>query len=127
MRAVDAAFLEDRGIDFHAAVENNMICLVLEQISLPVGYNRSAVDLLVRLPLQFPEAAPDMFWMDPAVLYADGSAPLNTSPEVILGRTWQRWSRHFSTSPWRPAVDDLQSFYRLIKTTLEREVLRRAA
>lgn len=104
-----------------------MVCLVLQQVGLPSGYNLSTVDLLLRLPLQFPEAAPDMFWMEPAVLYADGSAPLNTSPEIILGRTWQRWSRHFTTSPWRPGIDNLQSYYRLIKTVLEREVLSRAA
>lgn len=127
LREEDAAFLEDRGIDFDAAPENNMICLVLREICLPAGYNRRTVDLLLRLPLQFPDAAPDMFWMDPAVLYANGGVPLNTSPELILGRTWQRWSRHFSSSPWRPGIDNLQSFYRLIKTTLEREVLSRAA
>ena len=49
----------------------------------------NVVDLLLRLPLQFPEAAPDMFWMDPAVHYADGRAPVNTNAEVILGRSWE--------------------------------------
>jgi hypothetical protein len=64
--------------------------------------------------------------MDPPVHYEDGRAPDNTNAEVILGRSWQRWSRHFADSPWRPGIDDLQSFYRLIKTTLEREVAARA-
>ena len=127
LREVDAAFLDARGIDFAAQVENQMVCLVLKQFRLPLGYDPDVVDLLLRLPPQFPEVAPDMFWMEPAVRYSDGRVPVNTNPEVIIGRNWQRWSRHFSASPWRPGIDDLQSFYRLIKTTLEREVMARAA
>jgi Prokaryotic E2 family E len=127
LREVDAAFLDARGIDFEAQIENNMICLVLKRFRLPAGYARDVVDLLLRLPLQFPEAAPDMFWMDPTVHYANGRAPVATNPEIILGRSWQRWSRHFAGSPWRPGIDDLQSFYRLIMTTLRREVTAHAA
>lgn len=127
LREVDAAFLENRGIDFEAAVENNMTCLILRAFKLPAGYDHSLVDLLLRLPLQFPEVGPDMFWMDPTVLYADGRVPTNTSPEIVLGHSWQRWSRHFTHSPWRPETDNLQSFCRLIRTVLEREVVSRAA
>jgi hypothetical protein len=118
----DAAFLTKRGYAFEASLEGGMICLVIKDFELPHGYQPAMVDLLLRLPVQFPEVSPDMFWMDPSVTYEGGVVPPAADlREPYLGRTWQRWSRHFGASLWRPGVDDLRSYLRLIRTTLERE------
>ncbi len=118
----DLLYLESKGFDFEAVVDANMICVVIKSFSLPPGYEPANADLLLRLPLQFPEVPPDMFWMDPPIRYVGGVVPPATDLlESYVGRQWQRWSRHFSTSVWRPGVDDLRSYVRLIKTTLERE------
>ena len=124
----DLEYLSSRGVDFDAQLEGNMIALVIKGFELPRGYEPPAVDLLLRLPLQFPEAAPDMFWTDPVVSYVGGGAPpASELRETYAGRSWQRWSRHFGQSQWRPGIDDLRSYLRLIRSTLEREVLPRAA
>jgi hypothetical protein len=118
----DRLYLESKSFDFEAVVEANMICLVIKSFPLPTGYEPARADLLLRLPLQFPDVPPDMFWMDPPVRYAGGVVPPATELlENYVGRQWQRWSRHFGASAWRPGVDDLRSYLRLITATLERE------
>lgn len=118
----DRQYLESKGFDFEAVSEANMICVVIKAFALPDGYEPGQADLLLRLPLQFPDVPPDMFWMDPPVRYAGGVVPAATDLlEPYVGRQWQRWSRHFGMSTWRPGVDDLRSYLRLIKSTLERE------
>jgi hypothetical protein len=121
-------YLQDKGFRYETAMENNMICLVIKDFALPPGYQPTQVDLLIRLPLQFPEVAPDMFWADPPVRYSTGVVPQATElMETYLGRDWQRWSRHFASAQWRPGIDDMRSYLRLIRSTLERERLANAA
>jgi len=38
--------------------------------------------------------------------------------ENCAGRRWQRFSRHLSTTPWRPGVDGLPMFMALISKEL---------
>jgi hypothetical protein len=119
----DRKFLEELGLRYTAQSESGMLCLVLHDFELPAGYVPSRVDLLVRLPPGFPDAAPDMWWMLPFVRLATGGTPPGTElHEAHLGRTWQRWSRHFSPGVWRAGTDSLQSFLRLIRTDLEKGV-----
>ena len=120
---IDVEYLRSKGLDFEAQLEGGMISLVIKEYALPSGYHPSEVDLLLRLPLQFPQVSPDMFWTDPAVSYTNGGTPSQTQVrESHVGRTWQRWSRHFGRSRWRPGTDDLRSYLRLISSTLEKEV-----
>ena len=119
----DLEYLRSKGLDFEAELEGGMVSLVIKRYALPAGYCPSEVDLLLRLPLQFPQVSPDMFWTDPAVSYSNGGTPSQTQArESHMGRSWQRWSRHFGRSRWRPGTDDLRSYLRLIRSTLEKEV-----
>lgn len=123
-----ARYLEEKGFRYETAVENNMVCLVIKDFVLPPGYQPTQVDLLIRLPLQFPDVAPDMFWTDPPVRYSTGAVPPAADlMEIHLGRSWQRWSRHFAGAQWRPGIDDLRSYLRLIRSTLGRERMANAA
>ncbi len=124
----DIGYLRSWALKFEARVEANMISVVIFDVELPSGYEPQKVDLLLRLPLQFPQAPPDMFWIDPVVTYVGGAVPPQTQVrEHHMDRSWQRWSRHFGMSHWRPGVDDLRSYMTLIRSTLEREVMARAA
>lgn len=124
----DLEYLRNKELDFDTQLEGNMISLVIKRFTLPAGYQPSKVDLLLRLPVQFPQAPPDMFWTDPVISYTTGGAPPQTqSRQSFMGRSWQRWSRHFGQSRWRPGTDDLRSYLRLIRSTLEKEVGARAS
>jgi len=115
----DEAYLKEHGFDYEVVQEGAMFSLVIRSFRLPAGYEPPVVDLLLRLPGGFPDAAPDMFWMHPVVAYVGGGVPPATETRLDYGgRTWQRWSRHLAIA-WRPGIDNLQSYLRLIRTDLE--------
>jgi hypothetical protein len=122
--ADDVAFLEAKGYAFEATAEGGFTCLVIHGYPLPPGYRPQRADLLLRLPGGWPDAAPDMFWMDPPVTYTDGRSPLQTQrSEQYLGRTWQRFSRHLPAGAWR-AGDGLETWMSTIRDMLCNEAPR---
>jgi hypothetical protein len=117
----DLAHLGQRGQPYDITTEANMVCVVLRGYALPRGYDRPNSDLLLRLQPGYPDVPPDMWWFDPPVRRTDGKAiPATDSVEHHLGRTWQRWSRHFNGGQWRSGVDTLESFLALVRKELER-------
>ena len=117
---VDIVFLSERAIAHEIVVESGMTCIVLPEWPLPEGFDRHVADLLVRLTPGYPDVPPDMWWFDPPVLKADGQAlPATNVKEHYLGRTWQRWSRHFSGAQWKSGVDCLASYLALIRQDME--------
>jgi hypothetical protein len=126
--AGDLACLTERGLEYTTTIEANMICIVIRSYPLPLGYSRSATDLLLRLQPGFPDIPPDMWWFEPAVLRSDGRTIQATEiTEQHLGRVWQRWSRHFNGGQWKSGVDTLESFLALIRRELERCAMTAAA
>jgi len=119
--STDQGFLAERDITHEMRVEAGMTCVVLPGWSLPAGYDRQFVDLLVRLPAGYPDLPPDMWWFDPPVRLATGATvPATEATEQHLGRTWQRWSRHFQPGQWKSGIDGLESFIALIREELTR-------
>jgi len=119
----DARFLESQGWRYEHQPDGELINLIIFGYELPPGYTVSRCDLLIRLPGGFPDAPPNMFWLDPPAVYPNGSQPPGAEQrEVYVGRTWQRWSRHLSESEWRAGIDNLRSYVRFIRTNLEAAV-----
>ena len=105
-----------------------MVCLVITAFPLPHGYDRASADLLLRLHPGYPDVPPDMWWFDPAIRRIDGRAISATDlMERYLGRSWQRWSRHFLPGQWRSGIDGIESYVALIRRELERSVVGLAA
>jgi hypothetical protein len=116
----DARFLAERGLQPDVVDEGGMTCLVFRDWPLGAGYTASISDLLVRLPAGFPDVAPDMWWFDPPVQRVDRAViPQTQHTERYLGRSWQRWSRHFTAGHWKSGVDCLETFLALIRRELE--------
>lgn len=117
----DVEHLEERGFAYETASEGNMTCLILSDYELPMGYNPSQADLLLRFSPGYPDVAPDMWWFQPAVRLAAGPAiPATDQTEQYLGRAWQRWSRHLAAGQWQSGIDGLESFLALVRRDLER-------
>ena len=126
--AEDIAFLTERGIAYRVTSEAGMTCVVFPNWSLPPGFDRPAADLLLRLSTGYPDVPPDMWWFDPAVRLASGAAlPATEVLEQHVGRTWQRWSRHFNGGQWQSGIDGLESYLALIRQDLERSAPKVAA
>lgn len=115
----DQKYLEERGIDHQIQVEGRMTCAILPHWKLPKGYQVEESTLLLRLQQGYPDVPPDMWWFDPAVTLANGATIQATEQrEQYLGRTWQRWSRHFQVGQWKSGIDGLESYLALIRSEL---------
>jgi hypothetical protein len=117
----DLEYLVDRHIKHGVVEEGGMTCLVLSEWPLPAGLNAEKADVLIRLAPGYPDVPPDMWWVDPPLRRADGSEIVNTqSMESHLGRTWQRWSRHFSGGQWQPGIDRISGYIALLDNEFRR-------
>jgi len=124
----DQAFLDERHPNSQVSAEGKMICVVIPGLSLPAGFTQSQADLLLRLSPGYPDVAPDMWWFEPFVERTDGAKiPATQAREVYLGRTWQRWSRHFQPGQWRSGIDSLESYVSLIRSELSKAARSMAA
>lgn len=88
--------------------------LIVSDYRLPDGFQPNAVQLLVKLPPAFPDSAPDMFWIYPAVKTSAGSLPRSTSMERVMEKDWQRFSWHLVPGTWKPGSSTLRDFLRCI-------------
>jgi len=123
----DAAFLSDRNIGHTVETEAGMICIVIKAWTLPAGYQQGETDLLLRLAPGYPDVPPDMWWCDPALVLTDGTRPQATEVmESHLGRSWQRWSRHFQPNHWQSQVDGLESYLARVRGEMIRSARRTA-
>jgi hypothetical protein len=122
--AREVAYLADVGLRYDVVVDGGFPCLILFDYRLPAGYTAATTDLLIRLPPGFPDAAPDMWWCCPPIrVAATDEYPIASDVmEPILGRVWQRFSRHVSPGAWQPGRHSLGTFLLLIRTDLERSV-----
>jgi len=116
----DLLYLREKEYNFEALEDGGFICVVIRSFSLPSAYTPNTTDLLLRLPPNFPLARPDMFWTFPHVKLVNGANPQAADQFDVQfqGRQWQRWSRHFEASHWRPGTDNLKSFLGTIRREL---------
>lgn len=107
------AGLEPRRVQLHPEA-GGWSTLVIPDYRLPPGFEPACVELLLKLPPLFPEAAPDMFWVHPAVRTVGGVPPRATSIERLLGKEWQRFSWHLASGAWKPGVSTLRDYLRCV-------------
>lgn len=94
--------------------ESGWSFLVISNYVLPAGYSPDRVELLIKLPPTFPDAAPDMFWVYPAVKAPGGGLPRATSSATLLGKEWQQYSWHLAAGAWRPGCSTLRDYLRCV-------------
>jgi hypothetical protein len=95
--------------------------LVVDQFAVAGGgLTPSPIQLMVRIPGQYPLAKLDMWYCSPALRNASGSYPPQAEVfETYLGISWQRFSRHLNEGCWKPGVDGLRTFFRFIFKELQ--------
>lgn len=119
LRSIDTDELAELGVTYSTFEEPGVTCLEIAHFPLPAAYEPSTTTLLLKLPVGFPNAAPDMFWTSPRVNLKGGAVPLTANTiENLGGRQWQRWSRHIPQGRWRPAVDSLRTLVMIVKREL---------
>lgn len=97
--------------------DGGVINLVFRNYPIPAGYSRTTADLLVRIPLSYPDAGPDMFWTNPDLRLANGAPPQSADVlEPYMGQEWRRFSWH---TAWKPNTDNLHSYMHFVRRRLE--------
>jgi hypothetical protein len=82
-------------------------------------YNKSTIELLIRIPLSYPNGKPDMFWTDEDLLLKNGQIPKNSEViEIWLGKRRRRFSWHLAK--WNPGADNLLTYLEFINSRFSR-------
>jgi hypothetical protein len=115
------AALASKGYQVELKEETPHIFVLFHNFQLPKGiYNKSHTELFVFTTPEYPNAGFDMFWTDPDLTLANGTAPRGAEAmEPHLGKTWRRFSWHLNRA-WNPAVDDLLSYLSCVEERLMR-------
>ena len=126
LRPADQDVLDHLGRPYAVGVEGGFVTVVVRDFPMPAGLEPATSDLLLLLPPGFPDAGPDMFWLDPPVQVAGGSAVPGTDGRgTYVGRVWQRWSRHIGNA-WRPGIDQLATYLAYVRRCLDQAAGRAA-
>lgn len=111
------AQLDQDGLRVSLHADGDYAVLILDEYSVPAGWSKSRIRLLLKLPLSFPNGNPDMFWTDQDLRLADGREPEQAQLiEAILERSWRRFSWHPST--WVPGRDDIRTYLAFVDRRL---------
>jgi hypothetical protein len=126
LRPTDQAALDELERRYEVGHDGAFLTIIINEFPMPRGLDPTMSGLLLRLPPGFPDATPDMFWLDPPVHRQGGVAiPGTEARELYLGRTWQRWSRHIQ-GQWRPGVDNLATYLAYVRRCLDQAAGRAA-
>lgn len=118
LREQDQEFLDSTGLAYTVSVDAGFANIIITEFSTAPGLTPEKVDLLLRLPFGFPDAAPDMFWLAPTVSAVGGAqVPGAEVAETYAERSWQRWSRHIAQQ-WRPGIDNLETYLAYVRRCL---------
>ena len=98
---------------------NGKYGLLIENFSLPDGYNVEKSTLMLVVPSGYPGSGLDMFYFDPPLNRPDGREISALAIEIHFARQWQRWSRHYQ---WNPGEDSLVKHIGYVINELQREV-----
>lgn len=100
--------------------------VIVPDFILPEGYNRKTTKLLFLIPISYPFAAPDCFYVELGLRLSNGNMPSNYNEQmtVPVGGAWGYFSWH--PEIWQAAVeiekgDNLFSFMKAVNLRL-REV-----
>ena len=119
----DREFLDERmRRPWEAVVERAGRWVILHEYPAPNGYNHATVNAALQLPASYPDTQIDMVYFWPHLARTDGRAIGGLSTKKFDEKTWQRWSRHrTSTNPWRRGYDCIETHVLLVGEWLERE------
>ncbi|GAB3464432.1 hypothetical protein GCM10027321_28280 [Massilia terrae] len=119
----DEQFLATLPYRWETVLDQARRWLLLHDFEVPAGYQLASVTLAIEIPALYPSAELDMFYCSPALALASGTAiPQTEVREVILGESFQRWSRHRDNSVWSPADDSVITHLALVEESMLREV-----
>lgn len=118
----DEHFLNASGLEWETIQESNKRWLILRNHPIPDGYTIPQANVAIMITPGYPAGPLDMVYFHPGLVRTDGVGIKALSNQSIEGKTYQRWSRHYtSQNPWRPGLDDISTHLSLVNHWLKRE------
>lgn len=97
------------------SLPNGTFLVTIPALILPAGWNNALTTVKFVIPVGYPLAKPDCFWVDAGLRLASGATPQNTGSNPIPGaagpQLWFSW--HVAT--WSPSRDTLLTYVRVIQ------------
>lgn len=126
LAAEDIAALDEFGLPWESLRDPSGDWVLLHDCPTPAGYDQPRISIASRLEPGYPRNQLDMCYVFPAVRLLNGRAiPGTEAQQIIDGRAWQRWSRHYTpANPWRPEIDRIGTHLVLARSWLDRELCR---
>lgn len=121
----DVEYLDSLGLAWETILDGKARWLLIYDVPVPAGFTEKSVTVALRIEPAYPDTEIDMAYFDPPLLRADGRAIPKLSNQSILGKQFQRWSRHRSKqNRWRLGVDDVSTHMAQVNHWLESELLK---
>lgn len=108
--------LYEQGYRTEVHEDSGLTIVILKKFPLPKGYNKDCTDVLIKVPVSYPNGKLDMFWTEQDLRLANATALASTSTEQILGRQWLCFSWH--PGKWNPGRDNILTFVEFINRRL---------
>jgi len=113
--------LRKEGYSIDAIEADGWAYVIFHEYVVPSGYTRRATELLLKIPMSYPNGRPDMFWTSEDLKLKDGRIPQNADLiESVQGTSWRRFSWH--PQNWNPGVDNLRTYLEFVNNRLAKGV-----
>ena len=97
-------------------IDDNPIIVIIENFPLPIGFKISHTELLLQIPIAYPNSGLNMFWVDEEAVPKDKILPFKIHHDIMDNKNWFRYSWH--PTNWTPGSDNLLSFIEFINRGL---------
>jgi hypothetical protein len=100
--------------------------LLVHDFPVPSGFNVQQACVAIQITAGYPTSPLDMAYFYPQLHLTSGRPVPNVeSRQVIDGKSFQRWSRHYSPQhPWVAGEYNIITHLQLVRTWLDRELAR---
>lgn len=122
----ETAYLDMLSPDWETIQSGGLKWLLIHKFPIPEGYTVKQATAAIHIPSEYPYAKLDMVYFYPKIERVDGQAIRCTECQrVIDGKSYQRWSRHYSSkNDWIPGADSIVTHCMAIQEWLAREFRR---
>ena len=121
----DMRYLDANHPEWESLAAQNLV--LLHNFQVPTGYTVASATVAIIIPSNYPIQGLDMAYFFPELKRVDGQRIPQTEVNMqIDGHAYQRWSRHYTKTKWRPDEDSIATHVMAISDWLTREFERRS-